>query len=201
VSQFDVSASSWDESPTRIELAKAVSAAMRDELSSASWKSGLEIGCGTGLVGLSLADLFSSLVLTDSSQKMLDMVRAKLEKKLLPTVSTWKFDMETEQPPKEWNPNVVFSSMVFHHFKDVPSVCDKIARLLVPGGHLLVADLLPEDGSFHEGREDVHKGFEIPHLSAIVRNAGFSQVRMNRIYTLEKKGKEYGIFLLAAQRN
>lgn len=200
VNRFDIAASTWDDNPVRLELSKAVSSAMREALAGKFVKLGLEIGCGTGLVGLSLADVFSNLILTDSSQGMLDVVNEKLGKHPLPNVSTRRFDIETENPLYEGECDLLFSSMVFHHFKEVSSVLRKIAEMIGPGGVLLIADLLPEDGSFHQNGEEVHKGFESSYLSTVVMNSGFFEVRVNRIHTVKKMGKEYGIFLLVAQR-
>ncbi len=70
--RFDTAATDWDKENMRIELARAISSqiallSLHDDMRA------MEYGCGTGLVGLALANRLASLVAADSSPGMLEI--------------------------------------------------------------------------------------------------------------------------------
>ena len=50
--------------------------------------------------------------------------------------------------------------MVLHHVTDIENIIRKFHNLLNPDGHLAIADLYTEDGSFHGKEFTGHKGFD-----------------------------------------
>ena len=76
-SHFDAQARTWDESPMRLALSAAVAAGVWDALRPAADAHLLEFGCGTGLVGLRLADRIGHLTAADRSGAMLEVLAGK----------------------------------------------------------------------------------------------------------------------------
>lgn len=69
----------------RIELAKVIVNEVRPELRNSQSKSLIDYGSGTGLISLELSDLVDSILLVDSSKQMLEVAKAKISAKELPT--------------------------------------------------------------------------------------------------------------------
>jgi ubiquinone/menaquinone biosynthesis C-methylase UbiE len=96
--------------------------------------------------------------------------------------------------------------MVFHHVTDIENIINKFYKLLNPGGHLAIADLYPEDGSFHGNRFIGHKGFDPAELAGLLLKHGFQNISHRKCYVINKKisdteTKQYNVFLLIANRD
>ncbi|MFD1902153.1 methyltransferase domain-containing protein [Enterococcus termitis] len=84
---FDRIAEHYD-SPKQLELAKAISEKIKTELTNSKSKVVLDYGCGTGLVGLALADKFEQIVFVDPSKEMINIVDQKIEQMKLTNTQT-----------------------------------------------------------------------------------------------------------------
>ena len=73
----------------------------------------------------------------------------------------WDLDLESGSAPDE-RFDLVVASLVLHHVHDIPRVLAGFRDLLDPGGHVAIADLDTEDGSFHAQVHDFdgHPGFD-----------------------------------------
>ena len=73
--------------------------------------------------------------------------------------------------------------------------------MLKPGGYIAIADLYPEDGSFHGEGFTGHKGFDTKELSDSLSKAGFKITSEEKCFVLNRKiseaeTKQFDIFLL-----
>jgi hypothetical protein len=78
--------------------------------------------------------------------------------------------------------------------------------MLKPGGYLAIADLCTEDGSFHGDGFHGHRGFDPAALAAILEKIGFSGIKHNKVYIIDKKITEnknmnFDVFLMTATRS
>ena len=91
------------------------------------------------------------------------------------------------------------SLLVLHHVADTAQALSAIYDLLLPGGHLALADLDAEDGSFHDPfAEGIHhRGFERSALVEAAKAAGFVEVRTVTATEIERDGRRYPLFLIA----
>jgi 2-polyprenyl-3-methyl-5-hydroxy-6-metoxy-1,4-benzoquinol methylase len=199
---FDERALSWD-TPERIERAAAVAALIRSRGLVPHGGRAIEVGAGTGLLGLALADLFAELVLADQSTGMLEVARAKIVERGLGHVRTERFDLVDGSPAGGGPFDVVFSLLMLHHVEDTAAALGAMHDLLVPGGTLLAADLDTEDGSFHAAASEGihHLGFDRPGLAGAARDAGFGDVTFETAFVIERDGGRYPVFLLSARRD
>ncbi len=200
MSSFDERARDWD-TPERRERARAVARAIREHVPLTPATRTIEVGAGTGLLGLELARDVGDLVLAEPSEGMLEVIREKLAAGGPRHVTAMRLDLLADPPPDDAF-DLAISLLVLHHLADTDAALAAIGRLLRPGGRLAVADLDAEDGSFHgpdaEGVQ--HLGFKRHAVAQAARAAGFVDVEVRTATEIERAGRRYPVFLLLARR-
>ncbi|MCK0111458.1 methyltransferase domain-containing protein [Ornithinimicrobium sp. F0845] len=197
---FDSKAADWDKDPAKVSRAQEIGAAVAESVPLAPGTRLLEYGAGTGLVTQALRDRVGQVVLADNSAGMRQVIEEKIAAGLLPDAVVWNLDLERHPVPDEQF-DLVVTALVLHHVRDLPTVLSGFAALLRPGGHLCIADLDREDGSFHQHDFDGHHGFDRTDLSEALRAAGFAEVRVEDCTTIFKEGASYQVFLATAMRS
>jgi tRNA (cmo5U34)-methyltransferase len=204
MNEFDQKAKEWDKNQMHLERTKAVASQMRKMIRFRPGMKALEFGAGTGLLSFYLKEVFSEITLVDSSGEMLKIAGQKMEKSDGTKIKTVLLDLEKE----DFNADpfdIIFSQMVLHHIRDINAILKKFYHLLVPGGILAIADLYPEDGSFHDGDPNVHRGFDPEKLTTVLKMEGFNNINVAGCFIIRKevpenKIKEYPVFLMTAAR-
>ncbi len=198
--QFADRAPYWD-SPDKVRMAESfVEEVLRHVTPQGAWR-GLEIGAGTGLVGLQLLPMIDSLVCVDTSESMLQALRSKTAGK--PQVEV--LHGATEEYNRR-DIDFVFSNMSFHHIDDIEALLAHLSEITRPGAWLAVGDLCREDGSFHNHNPIPHQGFDRQELGELFEKAGFRVVSNETYRTLKRKRedggeKRYEQFALIAQKS
>jgi ubiquinone/menaquinone biosynthesis C-methylase UbiE len=197
---FDERARDWD-TPDRVERAAAVAAAIRAAVPIRVGGRGIDLGAGTGLLGLQFAGDLGELLLTDPSAGMLEVADEKIRRAGLTNVRTRRYDLVSDPLPDRGF-DVVLSLLVLHHIEDTAAAITAAHDLLAPGGRLALADLDAEDGSFHDADAEGihHQGFERKQVARFAREAGFTDVAFSTATEIEKDGRIYPLFLLTARR-
>ena len=171
---FDLMAKDYD-TEKRADRATVIADEIRRRVD-AKKGSAIEFGCGTGLVGLQLANDFAELTLLDSSVEMVRQATTKLEALSHPAVSALCYDL-LEDVPERMAADYIFSSLVLHHIKDTTDIFRRFHRILNDGGRLLIVDLDEEDGGFHAKYPDFegHNGFNTGCWQTLRRLPGFAR--------------------------
>lgn len=199
--RFDKAAPTWDNKPRRLQLAEKVSAAIA-QLPLNKTMTAMEFGCGTGLVSLTLAPKLQSLTALDTSQGMLDVLQEKINEQQQSNMHCLNADIFQKSYKERYD--LIICSMTLHHLQDADGLLQRFTELLNPGGYLAVADLVSEDGSFHDPAvEDIyHKGFDTEELQRTLAASTMTCIHNTIIHTIKKEAtlKEYPIFLLTSQK-
>ncbi|MGA7799565.1 MAG: class I SAM-dependent methyltransferase [Gammaproteobacteria bacterium] len=204
VTRFNAIADSWDDNPTRLELARAAAGGILQNVPLTGGERAMEFGCGTGLVTALLAPNVASVLAVDSSAGMLEVLQRKADELGLHTVQTCEEDLSRRIPQGPFD--LIFSSMTLHHIEDVAGLFHRLAGALAPGGRIAVVDLEQEDGSFHGDTAGVmHHGFDPAAVRGWLEEARFVEARTHRVHVLNKTGADgrphhYPIFLATAAR-
>jgi ubiquinone/menaquinone biosynthesis C-methylase UbiE len=202
---FDAEAASWDEHPVRVKLAGDVARAIADRHIVTSDMDAMDFGCGTGLLTLQLAPLVRSIMGVDSSQGMLDVLKAKIARLKPANVRTQLVDLD-KGDPLEGRYNLIASSMTLHHIRDTGDLFKRFNRILTPGGRLCVADLDSEGGRFHDDNTGVfHFGFDRAALRQELTAAGFTDIVDTTAAEVAKPSpdgqmRRFTIFLITARK-
>ena len=197
---FDERARDWDTDDRR-RVAKAVADAIRSALTLTPSMRTVEVGAGTGLLGLALADDIGELVLAEPSSGMLAVAREKLAVLERPDTSAVAFDLLND-PPLVPPFDLAISQLVLHHLEDTGAALQAIGALLRAGGRLALSDLDTEDGSFHDPEAEGihHLGFDRDRLGALAEEAGFAEVEFTTAHVYENERGGFPMFLLTATR-
>lgn len=230
---FASRAAQWDANPVRAAIGQAFYAQVLEAAvghfgagSPLAGKTVLEFGCGTGVLGLRLAeDHAARLLFVDTSPAMLGVLRGKLAQAAqaaqakaqeanaqassaqLMRAEIFEGDLG-DLPIAEASVDLAVSLMALHHVPNVAGALSRLRALLKPGGLLLVGDLLPEDGGFHAGNNHdesaCHNGFDPEALRALCLAAGLDVQRLLPFHLVRKPDpagalREYPLFFLAAK--
>ncbi|MCX6256366.1 MAG: class I SAM-dependent methyltransferase [Bacteroidia bacterium] len=199
---FDQVAGDWDKNQMHLDRTEAIAKELiaRGELD--VQKTALEIGSGTGLLSFTLKDYFSEIILMDSSVEMIKTAREKLAKNGIDHLHPLLFDLEKDEyPGKKFD--YIFSQMALHHVDNIEKMFLKFYHLLNPGGHLAIADLYKEDGSFHDADFTGHHGFDPYSLVHLLELTGFHNINLKPCFVIKRPGnsgneKEFPVFLVTA---
>jgi ubiquinone/menaquinone biosynthesis C-methylase UbiE len=201
VRTFDERAPEWD-TPRRIARAEEAARTIEAAIQVPPGCRAIEIGAGTGLLGLALRPRLGSLVLADTSDGMLTEARRKIEEGGLDDVTAVHFDLAADAPPPGAPFDLAISLLLLHHVQDTTAALAGMCGLLAPGGQIAAIDLDTEDGSFHSpDAEGVHHhGFDRGRLAELALDAGFADVRVLDGHPIDDEGRRYPMFLLTARR-
>lgn len=139
----------------------------------------LDVGCGTGTLAIEVARRVSRagrVAGVDPGAEQITRARAKATRHHLPI--EFQIGAIEQLPFPDQTFDVVLSTLMMHH---LPAPLKRqglaeIARVLKPGGHLVIADFTHKQERqgravrFHAGGSRMHD------LAAIVSDAGFSEV-------------------------
>ncbi len=196
---FDERAREWD-TPERTERAHSVARVILDTVRPGPETRVLELGAGTGLLGLALLPHVRSVVLADASGGMLEMAEAKVQEAGLANATTLRLELTVDPLPAEQF-DLVTSLMALHHVTDTAAAMAELGSLVAPGGRLALVDLEAEDGTFHsDPAEPAVHGYDRLELTRLAEAAGFTEVAFHPAWEMAKNGRSYPLFLLTATR-
>lgn len=141
---FSANAAAWGEIRALHVDQEEVNAALRAMLGNGQIESLLDIGTGTGEMLHLLADKFARGEGIDMSRDMLSVARAKLEEAGLEHCRVRQGDLFT-LPYPDASFDAVILHQVLHYIDDINGAVAEAARVLKPGGCLLVADFARHD--------------------------------------------------------
>jgi ubiquinone/menaquinone biosynthesis C-methylase UbiE len=203
MNEFDIKAANWDQEKMHIERAESVAEGIREMIPLTVRMKALEFGSGTGITSFFLKDSLGEITLMDSSMEMLKVAEGKIIQSGALNLRTLLWDLAGNRFTDD-SFDLVFCQLVIHHITDITDIISKFKYMLNSGGYLAIADLYPEDGSFHGKGFAGHRGFDPEELAGLLKKAGFEPAEFRKIYTINKKIsdsviKPFDLFLLVAR--
>lgn len=199
MSEFDARARQWDNDKMHTDRSVAIAAEMEKMIPFRQSMKVLEYGAGTGILSFLLKDRFSEITLMDNSSEMIKVSLEKAEYYQTKHITPMVFDLEHNDFNGKFD--LIYNQMVMHHVGNVEAMIVKFYGLLNIGGYLAIADLYPEDGSFHGEGVKVHLGFDPESLSESLKNLGFRNVKFQPCFEVKRPtGQKFPVFLLVGQK-
>jgi tRNA (cmo5U34)-methyltransferase len=204
MNEFDIKAAAWDQNQMHWDRSETIARQIIKLIPLKKEMTALEYGAGTGITSFLLKDYLKEITLMDNSAEMIKVMDGKIETAKVNNLKTLNFDLEhNDFTIKKFD--LIFTQMVLHHVSDIEAIIDRFGKLLNKGGHLAIADLYPEDGSFHGEGFNGHRGFDPDILANIISRYNFQNISYSTCFTIKKKiteyeTKEFDLFLLIATR-
>jgi ArsR family transcriptional regulator len=138
-----------------------------------------DLGCGTGQMSEALAPHVARVLAIDGSADMLRAARARLQG--CPNVEIREGALEA-LPIEDGGLDAAIVSLVLHHQPEPARVIAEAARVLRPGGRLLVVDMLPHDRvEYQQQMGHVWLGFSEDAMRRYLLAAGFGAMRLQAL--------------------
>jgi tRNA (cmo5U34)-methyltransferase len=204
INHFDQAAISWDSNPVHWERSEAIAQKMMQIMDLRPSMTAMEYGAGTGILSFLLKDYLKEITLMDSSVEMVKVIEEKIRINKADHLRPLYFNLETTEYQSQPF-DLIFTQMVLHHVADIEEIITKFYHLLNNGGNIAIADLYPEDGSFHGEGFTGHLGFDVVNLSGILGNIGFRNIKHEQCFVIKRvtetyEIKEFPIFILTANK-
>jgi SAM-dependent methyltransferase len=135
-----------------------------------------DLGCGEGYLTIEASRWASRVLAVDHSPTVLKRAQALAARRRVSNV-TWKRGELEKLPIRDAAVDVALLSQALHHARDPRKALAEAARIIVPGGRVLVLDLREHDETWVRDRlGDRWLGFTSERLKALIENAGFIDV-------------------------
>ena len=141
-----------------------------------------DLGAGEGAFALLLAQRAQKVIAVDSSARMIEVGRDQALRSGVENLEYRLGDME-ELPIETASVDLVFFSQSLHHALHPERAVTEAARILVPGGRIVILDLVKH--RFEEARElyaDEWLGFSETELESMLEKAAFTNIQTSVVH-------------------
>lgn len=147
----------------------------------------LDVGAGTGFLTEGAAKIVRKVIALDFSEPMMSEARAKLGGRNV----EFKIGNVEHIPLPNASIDAVIGNMVLHHCPSPEAAVREMARVLVPGGRLVLSDLQEHSyESLREEHADLWPGFKVDYVRMSLQNAGLEDVSVDALSSCCTETKE-----------
>ncbi|MEE2672202.1 MAG: metalloregulator ArsR/SmtB family transcription factor [Myxococcota bacterium] len=162
-------------------------------------QSAADIGTGTGILAAELARLGVRVIGVDNSSRMLDAARAKLDAEGITSVELRRGEVQN-LPIEDEEVDAAFAHMVLHYLASPGEALREMARIVRPGGVVVVADFLQHENEWmRQELRVVWLGFAETTIREWFEEAGLTHVQIN-VEASTPRGKDLPDTFIAAGR-
>jgi len=162
-------------------------------------QSAADIGTGTGILASELARLGIRVIGVDNSSRMLDAARAKLDAEGITSVELRRGEVQN-LPLEDEEVDAAFAHMVLHYLASPGEALREMARIVRPGGVVVVADFLQHENEWmRQELRVVWLGFAETTIREWFEEAGLTHVQIN-VEASTPRGKDLPDTFIAAGR-
>jgi ArsR family transcriptional regulator len=157
-----------------------------------------DLGCGTGTVSAALAPFVARVVAVDESAAMVQAAKKRLQG--FGNVDLRRGELEA-LPIDDGRLDAATLMLVLHHVPEPERALAEVSRVLKPRGRVVLVDMLPHDReNYRQQMGHVWLGFGDEHLQALMKGAGFEDVRIVSLPP-DAKAKGPALFVATATKS
>ncbi|CAN5271456.1 metalloregulator ArsR/SmtB family transcription factor [soil metagenome] len=192
---FSSTAGQWDRVRTELFGHRADLRALLGLLDE-EWTVG-DLGCGTGQVAESLAPFVRRVIAVDDSSAMLAAARKRLSD--LENLDLRSGDLAA-LPVADGELDAAVLFLVLHHIVEPAQIVAEVARVLRPGGRLLLVDMTPHDrAEYRQRMGHMWQGFSAEQVAGWLEAEGLGSVRYQPL-PADPEAKGPTLFAASARR-
>jgi demethylmenaquinone methyltransferase/2-methoxy-6-polyprenyl-1,4-benzoquinol methylase/ArsR family transcriptional regulator len=196
---FAAQAQNWDHIRTLHVPEERVETALREIVGAAPIRALLDLGTGTGRMLELLAPLADRAIGVDQSPAMLAVARARLERAGLRNVQLRQGDIYAV-PVERNGYDLVVLHQVLHYLEDPGRALREAARVLRPGGRLLVVDFAPHaEEALRESHAHRRLGFGHDEIATYLDEASLDLADHGNLPPLPGEGGKLTVSLWLAR--
>jgi ubiquinone/menaquinone biosynthesis C-methylase UbiE len=174
---FDQVASQWDQMRSSF-FSEAVREKALETAGVQAGKKAADIGAGSGFITEALLRRGLAVVAVDQSEEML----AEMKRKFLGAQVEYRPGEAERLPLADGEVDYAFANMYLHHVERPPQAIAEMARILKPGGRLVITDL--DEHNFEFLRTEQHDrwlGFKRGDVRSWFEDAGLKHVAVESV--------------------
>jgi ubiquinone/menaquinone biosynthesis C-methylase UbiE/DNA-binding transcriptional ArsR family regulator len=138
-----------------------------------------DLGCGTGSMTAVLAPHVKQVIGVDASEEMLDAAKSRLASAT--NIEFRKGSLEA-LPVFPESVDAATLMLVLHHLPSPADALSEAARILKPGGRVLIVDMAPhEKDDYRRQMGHVWLGFSEEQMKKMLAAAGFTKVKLHAL--------------------
>jgi SAM-dependent methyltransferase/DNA-binding HxlR family transcriptional regulator len=138
-----------------------------------------DLGCGDGYLTIEASRWASRVIAIDRSKPVLERARALARRRGVRNI-TWRQGEIERIPLRDGSVDLAILSQALHHAADPAAAIAEAARIVVPGGRVVVLDLREHDQEWVTERlGDRWRGFADAALARLLKQAGLSGVNVS----------------------
>jgi ArsR family transcriptional regulator len=196
---FAANATEWDTMRALHVAEDAVEAAMQEALGTRVFDSLLDLGTGTGRLLELFAPLYRRAIGIDASSDMLAVARANLDRAGITNAQVRLGDVH-HLPFARNSFDVVTIHQVLHYLDDPEQAIAEAARVMRPGGRLMVVDFAPHHLEFLRERHAHRRlGFAHQAMRQWLEAPGLSQESVRDLPAGDRAGDKLTVTLWLAK--
>jgi ArsR family transcriptional regulator len=195
---FARNAARWDEIRSLYVDEAEVEAALLNAAGPGPFERLIDLGSGSGRMLTLFGGLARSAIGLDLSQQMLNIARAQTAKAGLTQCELRHGDIFATRLP-DGHADLVVVHQVLHYLTDPAAAVTEAARLVAPGGRLVIADFAPHRLEFlREQHQHRRLGFSDEEMKRWLKGAGLSSI--GRIALAPHKAEGLTVHVWSATR-
>lgn len=160
----------------------------------------VDVGTGTGYLLPTLARHFQRVIGVEPIDTMLEAARQRIEHHGINNVALHSGEL-AQLPVGEAAVDLAIAVLVLHHVPAPRDALDELHRVVRPGGRVLIVEQVThQNEAFRERMQDRWWGFDPSEFHELLESAGFREVRLHRLLTVERAAGAPDLFVVTGRK-